>query len=79
MPRKDCVIEKPLEITLERCDRIINAAIAHNVIVSGIFPMRFSRVNIELKKAIDEGRFGRLVMGDAYIKCGTEALNTTAM
>jgi predicted dehydrogenase len=25
-------------------------------------------VNIELKKAIDEGRFGKLVMGDAYIK-----------
>ncbi|NLJ42681.1 MAG: Gfo/Idh/MocA family oxidoreductase [Bacteroidales bacterium] len=65
---KGCVIEKPLEITLERCDRIINAAIERNVMVSGIFPMRFSRVNIELKKAIDEGRFGKLVMGDAYIK-----------
>ena len=36
--------------------------------ISGIFPMRFSKVNIELKKAIDEGRFGKLVMGDAYIK-----------
>lgn len=65
---KHCVIEKPLETTLERCDRIIEAGIRHNVMVSGIFPMRFSRVNIELKKAIDEGRFGRLVMGDAYIK-----------
>jgi UDP-N-acetyl-2-amino-2-deoxyglucuronate dehydrogenase len=40
----------------------------HNVMISGIFPMRFSKVNIELKKAIDEGRFGKLVMGDAYIK-----------
>lgn len=65
---KHCIIEKPLETTLERCDRIIEAGIRHNVMVSGIFPMRFSRVNIELKKAIDEGRFGRLVMGDAYIK-----------
>jgi UDP-N-acetyl-2-amino-2-deoxyglucuronate dehydrogenase len=65
---KNCVIEKPLEITLERCDRIINAGLQHNVVVSGIFPMRFSRVYSELKQAVDEGRFGRLVMGDAYIK-----------
>lgn len=65
---KNCVIEKPLEVTLERCDRIINAGIQHNVIVSGIFPMRFSRVYSELKKAVDEGRFGKLVMGDVYVK-----------
>jgi UDP-N-acetyl-2-amino-2-deoxyglucuronate dehydrogenase len=65
---KHCVIEKPLEISLERCDTIINAGIRNNVLVSGIFPMRFSRANMELKKAIDEGRFGRLVFGDAYIK-----------
>jgi len=65
---KNCVIEKPLEITLERCDRIINAGIQHNVVVSGIFPMRFSRVFSELKKAVDEGRFGKLVMGDVYVK-----------
>jgi UDP-N-acetyl-2-amino-2-deoxyglucuronate dehydrogenase len=65
---KHCVIEKPLEVTLDRCDKIINAGIQNKVLVSGIFPMRFSRVNMELKKAIDEGRFGRLVLGDAYIK-----------
>ncbi len=65
---KHCIIEKPLETNLERFDRIINAGMQHNVMISGIFPMRFSKVNIELKKAIDEGRFGKLVMGDAYIK-----------
>jgi predicted dehydrogenase len=65
---KHCIIEKPLETNLERFDRIINAGIKHNVMISGIFPMRFSKVNIELKKAIDKGRFGKLVMGDAYIK-----------
>lgn len=65
---KHCVIEKPIEITLDRCDKIIEAGIKNHVIVSGIFPMRFSRVNIELKKAIDDGRFGKLVLGDAYVK-----------
>lgn len=65
---KHCIVEKPLETSIERCDRIINAGIKHNVLVSGIFPMRFSRVNMELKKAIDQGRFGKMVMGDAYVK-----------
>lgn len=65
---KHCIIEKPLETSIERCDRIIETGIKHNVLVSGIFPMRFSRVNLELKKAIDQGRFGKLVMGDAYVK-----------
>ncbi|MDP4224158.1 MAG: Gfo/Idh/MocA family oxidoreductase [Bacteroidota bacterium] len=65
---KNCIIEKPLEISLSRCDRIINAGIQNGVTVAGIFPIRYSRVNIDLKAAIDEGRFGNLVMGDAYIK-----------
>lgn len=57
---KHCIIEKPLETTIERCDRIIEAGIKHNVLVSGIFPMRFSKVNIELKNAIDQGASGNL-------------------
>jgi predicted dehydrogenase len=65
---KHCIIEKPLEITLERCDRIIEAGIKNNVIISGIFPMRFSDVNKELRKAIDAGRFGKFVLGDVYVK-----------
>lgn len=65
---KHCVIEKPIETTLARCDKIIEAGIRSNVMISGIFPMRFSRVNAELKKAIDDGRFGKLVLGDAYVK-----------
>lgn len=65
---KHCIIEKPLEITLERCDMIIEAGIKNNVIISGIFPMRFSDVNKELRKAIDAGRFGKFVLGDVYVK-----------
>jgi predicted dehydrogenase len=65
---RHCIIEKPIETTLERCDSIIEAGIKNKVSVSGIFPMRFSRVNIELRNAINEQRFGRLVLGDAYVK-----------
>ncbi len=65
---KHCIIEKPLEISLSRCDKIIEAGIRNRVTVAGIFPMRYSKVNGELKAAVDQGRFGKLVMGDAYIK-----------
>lgn len=65
---KHCIIEKPLEITLDRCDKIIEAGIKKNVVISGIFPLRFSDVNIELKKAVDCDRFGNFVLGDVYIK-----------
>ena len=33
-----------------------------------IFPSRFTPANIALKMAIDEGRFGRLTLGDTYVK-----------
>ena len=33
-----------------------------------IFPSRFSAANIALKEAIDAGRFGRLTLGDTYVK-----------
>ncbi len=65
---KHVVVEKPLEITLARCDDIINACEKNNVRLCAIFPSRFSSVNMELKKAVEEGRFGRLTLGDTYVK-----------
>ncbi|MEZ6059562.1 MAG: Gfo/Idh/MocA family oxidoreductase [Planctomycetaceae bacterium] len=65
---KHVVVEKPLEITLKRCDAIINACEQNNVRLCAIFPSRFSPVNMELKAAIDAGRFGRLTLGDTYVK-----------
>ncbi len=65
---KHVVVEKPLEITLRRCDRIIEACEKNGVVLSTIFPSRFHRCNQLLKKAIDAGRFGTLTLGDAYVK-----------
>ena len=65
---KHVVVEKPLEITLRRCDRIIRACEKNNVRLCTIFPSRFSPVNRELKAAIDSGRFGTLTLGDTYVK-----------
>ncbi|RKX74274.1 MAG: gfo/Idh/MocA family oxidoreductase, partial [Spirochaetes bacterium] len=62
------VIEKPLEITTERCDQIINAARENNVRLAGIFPSRFSDGALQIKGAIDAGRFGRLAVLDTAVK-----------
>jgi UDP-N-acetyl-2-amino-2-deoxyglucuronate dehydrogenase len=65
---KHVVVEKPLEITLERCDRIIAACDRHGVKLCTIFPSRFGDTNQALKAALDAGRFGRLTLGETTCK-----------
>ena len=65
---KHVIVEKPLEITLQRCDRIINECEKNGVKLSTFFPSRFHDSSIKMKRAVDEGRFGRLTLGDAYVK-----------
>jgi UDP-N-acetyl-2-amino-2-deoxyglucuronate dehydrogenase len=65
---KHLLVEKPLEITLAKCDELIAAAAKNGVKLGTIMPSRFSEANLTLKKAIDEGRFGRLTLGDTYVK-----------
>ncbi len=65
---KHCVIEKPLEVTLERCDEIIDLAGKTGLKVAVIFPSRFYEASQQIKNAIQQERFGNLVFGDAYVK-----------
>ncbi|MCC6418552.1 MAG: Gfo/Idh/MocA family oxidoreductase [Gemmataceae bacterium] len=65
---KHVVVEKPLEITLERCDRIIEACDRNKVKLCTIFPSRFADANRTLKAAVDAGRFGRLTLGETTCK-----------
>jgi predicted dehydrogenase len=65
---KHVIVEKPLEVTLERCDEIIRTCDAMGVRLATVFPSRFSPANLALKQAIEEGRFGRLTLGDTYVK-----------
>ncbi len=65
---KHVVVEKPLEITSERCDRIIHECDRHGVKLCTIFPSRFGDANRTLKAALDAGRFGRLTLGETTCK-----------
>lgn len=66
--KKHIIVEKPLEITVQRCDEIIKAAQDNNVLLAGIFPSRFHAVAKVVKQAVDTGRFGTIVLADAYVK-----------
>lgn len=65
---KHVVVEKPLEITGPRCERIIEACDQHGVKLCTIFPSRFADANVTLKAAVDAGKFGRLTLGEAANK-----------
>ena len=65
---KHIICEKPLEVTLERVDRMIRACDANKVMLAGIFPRRFSDATAVFKKAVDSGRLGKITLADAYIK-----------
>ena len=65
---KHIVVEKPLEVTLKRCDAMIEGAERNGVVLAGIFPSRFHEVTAVIKEAVDGGRLGRVTLGDAYVK-----------
>ena len=65
---KHLIVEKPLEVTVERVDALLDAARRANVKVAAIFQARLSRGARALKEALETGRFGRLSLCSAYIK-----------
>ena len=65
---KHVVVEKPLEINPERCDRIIEACDRNRVQLCTIFPSRFHDANVTLKAAVVADRFGRLTLGETTCK-----------
>lgn len=65
---KHILVEKPLEVTAERCDQMIAAARDAGVQLGCIFQSRFAPVNQRVYEAAQGSEFGRLVLGNAYVK-----------
>ncbi len=65
---KHVIIEKPLDVTVERCDQIIEAAENNGVTLSVIYQNRFKDNVQAMRKAVNERRLGRIILGDAQIK-----------
>jgi UDP-N-acetyl-2-amino-2-deoxyglucuronate dehydrogenase len=65
---KHLVIEKPLEVSLGAADRLIEAARQVGVVLTVISQHRFDRGLVELRRLLDDGALGRLVLGEASTK-----------
>jgi UDP-N-acetyl-2-amino-2-deoxyglucuronate dehydrogenase len=63
---KHCIVEKPIDITLEKIDATIEAHEKAGTTLGGVFNLRYMPTAKLFKKAMDEGRFGKLTFGLAY-------------
>lgn len=64
---KHVITEKPMATTLGDADRMIAACDAAGVALAVIFQNRFLHDTLLLKRAVESGRFGRIVLGSALI------------
>ncbi len=65
---KHLMMEKPLDITLEAADQLIQTCREQRVKLAVISQHRFNPAMRQLRTALEAGRFGDLVLGDAIIK-----------
>lgn len=64
---KHVICEKPLEITLERIDAMIEAHKKAGTRLGGIFPYRFNDLMVPLREAIESGRFGTITCASVFV------------
>lgn len=65
---KHVVVEKPIDISVEKARALIRACDENGVKLSCIFQHRFDTDTLALKKVIDEGKLGRLDAGCCHTK-----------
>ncbi len=65
---KHLVVEKPIDVSLAAADRLIEAADAAGVAMTVISQHRFDPGLVELRRLIDAGALGRLLLGEASTK-----------
>lgn len=65
---KHVICEKPLEITTDRIDLLIETAQASGQMLAAILNRRFTPAMDAFKTACDGGRFGKVVSASCYVK-----------
>lgn len=65
---KHIVVEKPVEVSLERANTLIKSCQANGVKLAVIYQSRFTEDAIKMKKAIEQGDIGDLFMASASVK-----------
>ncbi len=65
---KHAIVEKPMDISLEACDRLIAAEQETGKKLAIVSQHRWDAATVLVKQAIDEGKLGRIVLADASVK-----------
>ena len=66
--KKHFIVEKPMAITSEQTEQIISACEKNNVKGAVISQLRFTESVSYVKKAIEEGKLGDIIIADVYMK-----------
>ena len=62
------LVDKPMAISLRECDEMISRARKRGVKLGVILQSRFDDKVLKIKRLVDEGRLGRLILGEARVK-----------
>jgi UDP-N-acetyl-2-amino-2-deoxyglucuronate dehydrogenase len=65
---KHVVIEKPIDVTLEKADALIQTCQMQGVKLGIIFQRRYSDGVMALKRLLEQEKLGKLIFGGSYIK-----------
>jgi UDP-N-acetyl-2-amino-2-deoxyglucuronate dehydrogenase len=66
--KKHVFTEKPIEITRPAIDRMIQVCHDEGIKLGCVFQMRTYANNIAVRNAVQEGKLGKMVLADAYMK-----------
>ena len=62
------IIEKPIALSLEDADAMIEKAEQRNLVLCSCHQNRFNKSIVKIREAIDNNRFGKLLHGAAHIR-----------
>lgn len=65
---KHIVVEKPMALRLDDADRMIEACDANAIKLFVVKQNRFNRPITKLREALEQGRFGKLVLGSVRVR-----------
>ena len=65
---KHLIIEKPLDINYDKAQKLVKTYAEKRLKLAVIYQNRYTEDSRRVKKAIDQGLLGKLILGDAYVK-----------
>ncbi|HIE53132.1 MAG TPA: Gfo/Idh/MocA family oxidoreductase [Armatimonadetes bacterium] len=65
---KHTFVTKPMDLVVEKCDRLIAAAEQAGVVLAVDFGSRYNPLNHQIRQVVQSGRLGRIFLGDLRMK-----------